>query len=51
MKNIFKKKCHTLYLLVIGIVIDPFEKFHISILSVSANKKIEFIGLYRYRPI
>ena len=53
MKNIFWKKCHTLYLLVIGIgiigiVIDPYEKFHISILSVSANKKIEFIGLYRY---
>ena len=56
MKNIFWKKCHTLYLLyigigIIGIVIGPYEKFHIGILSVSADKKIEFIGLYRYRPI
>ena len=56
MKNIFWKKCHTLYLLyigigIIGIVIGRYEKFHIGILSVSADKKIEFIGLYRYRPI
>ena len=61
MKNIF---CHTLYLLyigigIIGIVIGRYEKFHIGryekfhigILSVSADKKIEFIGLYRYWPI
>ena len=27
------------------------ENFHIGILSVSAAKKIEFIWLYRYRPI
>ena len=56
MKNIFWKKCHTLYLLyigigIIGIVIGRYEKFHIGILSVSADKKIEFIGLYRYRLI
>ena len=54
MKNIFWKKCHTLYLLVIGIGIigiGRYEKFHIGNLSVSADKKIEFIGLYRYRPI
>ena len=55
MKNIFWK-CHTLYLLyigisIIGIVIGQYEKFHIGILSVLADKKIEFIGLYRYRPI
>ena len=54
MKNIFWKKCHTLYLLyigigIIGIVIGRYEKFHIGILSVSADKKIEFIGLYRYQ--
>ena len=51
MKNIFWKKWHTLYLLYIsniGIVIGRYEKFHIGILSVSADKKIEFIGLYRY---
>ena len=53
MKNIFWKKCHTLYLLYIGIgiVIGRYEKFHIGILSVLADKKIEFIGLYWYRPI
>ena len=56
MKNIFWKKCHTSYLLyigigIIGIVIGRYEKFHIGILSVSADKKIPFIGLYRYRPI
>ena len=56
MKNIFWKKCHTLYLLYIGIgitgiVIGRYEKFHIGILLVSADKKIEFIGLYWYRPI
>ena len=50
MKNIFWKKCHILYLLVIGIgiigiVIGQYEKFHIGILSVSADKKIEFIGI------
>ena len=49
MKNIFWKKCHTLYLLYIGIVIGRYEKFHIGILSVSADKKIEFIGLYWYQ--
>ena len=54
MKNIFWKKCHTLYLLyigIIGIVIGRYEKFHIGILSVLADKKIEFIGLYRDWPI
>ena len=56
MKNIFWKKCHTLYLLYIGIriigtVIGRYEKFHIGILLVSVDKKIEFIGLYQYRPI
>ena len=44
-------KCSILYLLYIGIVIGRYEKYHIGILSVSADKKIEFIGLYRYRPI
>ena len=53
MKNIFWKKCHTLYLLyigigIIGIVIGRYEKFHIGILSVSADKKIEFNGIGRY---
>ena len=48
MKNIFWKKCLTLYLLYIGIgnigiVIGRYEKFHIGILSVSVDKKIEFI--------
>ena len=53
MKNIFWKKCHTLYLGIgiIGIVIGRYEKCHIGILSVLADKKTEFIGLYRYRPI
>ena len=53
MKNIFWKKCHTLYLLYIGIgiVIGRYEKIHIGILSVSADKKIVNIGGYRYRPI
>ena len=54
MKNIFWKKCHTLYLLFIGIGIigiGRYEKCHIGILSVSADKKTEFIGLYRFRPI
>ena len=50
------KKCHSLYSLyigfrIIGIVIGRYEKCHIGILSVSADKKIEFIGLYRYRLI
>ena len=36
---------------IIGIGIGRYEKCHIGILSVSADKKIEFIGLYRYRPI
>ena len=45
------EKCHVIYLLYIGIVIGRYEKYHIGILSVSADKKIEFIGLYRYRPI
>ena len=48
MKNIFWKKCHTLYLLYIGIVIGRYEKFHIGILSVSVDKKIEFIGIGQY---
>ena len=53
MKNIFWKKCHTLYLLyigigIIGIVIGRYEKFHIGILSVLADKKIEFIGIGQY---
>ena len=46
MKNIFWKKCHTLYLLyigigigIIGIVIGRYEKFHIGILSVLADMK------------
>ena len=53
MKNIFWKKCHSLYSLYIGygIVIGRYEKCHIGILLVSADKKIEVIGLYRYRPI
>ena len=48
MKNIFWKKCHTLYSLyigIIGIIIGRYEKFHIGILLVSADKRIEFIGL------
>ena len=49
-------KCHSLYSLdigigTIGIVISLYEKCHIGILSVSADKKTEFIGLYRYWPI
>ena len=49
MKNIFWKKCHTLYLLyigigIIGIVIGRYEKIHIGILSVSANKEKGIIG-------
>ena len=56
MKNIFWKSCHSLYSLYIGIgiiciIIGGYEKCHIGILSVSADKKIEFIGIYRYRPI
>ena len=51
MKNIFWKKCHSLYSLYISIVIGRYEKCHIGILLVSADKNIEFIGLYRYRPI
>ena len=35
----------------IGIAIGRYEKFHTGILSVLADKKIEFIGLYWYRPI
>ena len=31
--------------------IGRYEKCYISILSVSADMKIGFIGLYRYRPI
>ena len=31
--------------------IDRYEKKYISILLISADKKIEFIGDYRYRPI
>ena len=38
-----------LYLLYIGI--GQYEKSYIGILSLSADKKIEFIGLYRYGPI
>jgi hypothetical protein len=46
-------KCHSLYSLdigigTIGIVISLYEKCHIGILSVSADKKIEFIGIGRY---
>ena len=46
MKNIF---CHTLYLLyigigIIGIIIGRYEKFHIGILSVSADKEKGIIG-------
>ena len=51
---IFVEKNLLLYLLYIGfgiIGIGRYEKFHIGILSVSADKKIEFIGLYRYRLI
>ena len=53
MKNIFWKKCHSLYSLYIGysIVIGRYEKIDIGILLVSADKKIVFISLYRYRPI
>ena len=36
---------------VIGIGIGRYENYYIGILSVSADKKIEFIGAYRYRPI
>ena len=35
----------------IGIVIGRHEKNYIGILLVSADKKIVFIGLYRYQPI
>ena len=51
--HICEKKYHLLYLWYIGIVIGigRYEKYYIGILSVSADKKIEFIGLYRYRPI
>ena len=45
MKNIFSKRCHTLYLLYIGIVIGRYEKFHIGILSVSANKNLVYRAL------
>ena len=47
------EKCHIIYLLYIGIIIGigRYEKYHIGILSVSADKKMKFIGLYRYRPI
>ena len=51
MKTVFLKKYHTLYLLYIGISIigiGRYEKFHIGILSVSADKKIEFNGIGRY---
>ena len=45
-----------LYLLFIGfgiidIGIGRYKKCHIGILSVLADKKIEFIGLYQYRLI
>ena len=36
---------------VIGIGIGRYEKISIGNLSVSADKKIRFIGGYRYRPI
>ena len=39
------------YFLYIGIGFGQYEKSYISILSVSADMKIGFIGDYRYRPI
>ena len=39
----FKNLCY--------IGIGRYEKTYIGFLSVSADKKIPFIGLYRYRPI
>ena len=44
------KYYHFLYI-GIGFGIGRYEKYYIGILSVSADKKIEFIGLYLYRPI
>ena len=35
----------------IGIGIGRYENFNIGNLSVSADKKISIIGIYRYRPI
>ena len=35
----------------IGFGIGRYEKYYIDILSVLADKKIEFIGLYRYWEI
>ena len=42
-------KAYRLSVKVIGI--GRYEKYYIDILSVLADKKIEFICLYRYRPI
>ena len=39
---------HWISVCIIGIVIGLYEKCHIGILSVSADKKIEFIGIGRY---
>ena len=43
---------YTIYCIsVIGIGIGRYGKIYIGNLSVSADKKIGFIGSYRYRPI
>ena len=42
----------TIYCISVSVIgIGRYEKYHIGILSVSADMKIGFIGDYRYRPI
>ena len=53
-KNFVEKVPYILFIVYeyhrIGIIsIGWYEKFHGGIFSVSADKKIEFIGLYQYR--
>ena len=45
-------KNNTIYCISVSVIgIGRYEKYHIGILSVSADMKIGFIGDYRYRPI
>ena len=48
---IFSIKYYYFLYIGIGFSIGRYEKYYIGILSVLANKKIEFIGLYRYWEI
>ena len=46
----YEKKNHNSFFTTFGIIgIGQHKKCHIGILSVLADKKIEFIGLYQYR--